>query len=341
MTKNWGRWGDDDQIGTLNLLSPEQVLRCCAEYVRTGEVIPLAHQISASATPNFPPRGGPVHLMAVDGAAYTAGAKATGGCEMADDWIFMPTQTGTHIDALAHVWDEAKLYNGFSRDEVRSTSGAKVCSVASIPPIVGRGVLIDVAQGAGIDRLPGDTRITGDMLEAAARGDRHASWSPATSCCCAPAGCRCGGRTRRRSASTVPGIDHSGGEFLADHDVAAIGADNQSVEAVPWDAPRHPRAAPVHLRVMRDCGIHLFELMNLERLAEPGDQPVPVRRHRAADQGRGRLADGARRHPLTRARPRPGPDRAGGAPRGPTPSGRPGEERHDRFPPQRGRSRVP
>ena len=272
MTKNWGRWGEQDQIGTLNLLSPEQVRRCCAEYVRTGEVIPLAHQISATATPNFPPRGGPVHLMAVDGAAYTAGAVATSGCEMADDWIFMPTQTGTHVDALAHVWDEAKLYNGFSRDQIRTTSGAKVCSVASIPPIVGRGVLIDVARAAGVDRLPGDTRITGDMLEQqlVAAG---VELEPGDIVLLRTGWMSMWREDPETFREFCPGIDYSGGEFLADHDVAAIGADNQSVEAVPWDVQGTRRAAPVHLRVMRDCGIHLFELMNLEQLADRATVP--------------------------------------------------------------------
>jgi kynurenine formamidase len=267
MTKNWGRWGDKDQIGTLNLLSADQVLRCCTEYVKTGRTIPLAHLISTSSTPNFPPRGGPVHLMAVDGATYSAGSVAKSGCEMSDDWIFMPTQTGTHLDALAHVWDDARLYNGFSRDLVRTTGGAKVCSVSSVPPLVGRGVLLDIAKSEGVARLPGDYRITGAKL-AQVIEEQELRIEPGDIVLLRTGWMSMWREDPEQFREFCPGIDRTGGAFLADLDVAAIGADNQSVEAVPWDVIGTRQAAPVHLEVMRDCGIHFMELMNLDELAE-------------------------------------------------------------------------
>lgn len=272
MTKNWGRWGDTDEIGTLNLLSEQTVLRCVTEYVRRGRVIPLAIPLSARDSPNFPPRGAPVHLMAVDGAAYTAGAKAAAGCEMADDWIFMPSQSGTHLDALAHVWDEAKLYNGHSRDEIRSTSGARRCGISTVPPIVGRGVLVDIAGHRGVDRLPGDTRIGADEVTAVLDASGQ-TLEPGDIVLLRTGWMSMWKEDQNTFREFCPGIDRTAAELFADRDVALIGADNQSVEAVPWDAVGTRRAAPVHLQLMRDAGIHLMEMMNLEQLATEVDGP--------------------------------------------------------------------
>src|SRR5258708_7580587 len=90
--RNWGRWGDDAQLGAANHLSPETV-RAAAGLVRSGRVFSLALPIRDRSTPVLPGRPSPQHFMRLDGGDYAAGFTRKGGFQSVDDVIMMPTHS--------------------------------------------------------------------------------------------------------------------------------------------------------------------------------------------------------------------------------------------------------
>src|SRR5215467_7442599 len=152
---SWGRWGDGDELGALNLLGAEQVRRGMAA-VRDGVVVPLAAPIVAGRGFGVAGRPAPVHYMARDGGDYVAGRGEQGGFGYADDVVMLPTHGATHVDALSHVWREGRMYNGYPATDV-SSRGARRLGVHNIRPIVTRGVFVDSA--------PGGYRDAGDRID--------------------------------------------------------------------------------------------------------------------------------------------------------------------------------
>ncbi|MDQ6923860.1 MAG: cyclase family protein, partial [Pseudomonadota bacterium] len=143
----WGRWGGDDERGALNYIGAHEVVRA-TRLVKDGKVIPLAQPLSAR-TPVPGHRGSMMHFMQRDGGDYAAGGKRPGGFQFAEDTVVMPLQFGTHIDALCHAWHDDRLYNGFSSNGTRSTTGAARCGIEKMGPIVARGVLLNVMDDSG------------------------------------------------------------------------------------------------------------------------------------------------------------------------------------------------
>ena len=159
---NWGRWGGDDQIGTLNFMTPQTTLAAVA-LIRTGRVVPFAREIS-STTPNL-------RDVTYKMKRYDDPLPEESGCI---DEIGM-TYHGfavTHVDALCHIFTpEGKqgMYNGYSVEEV-TEGGAQRLGIEKIGEIgiVGRGVLLDVAEVRGGPLEVGSV-IRPDDLEAAER----------------------------------------------------------------------------------------------------------------------------------------------------------------------------
>ncbi|MGH9202848.1 MAG: cyclase family protein [Vicinamibacterales bacterium] len=166
MPKNWGRWGKEDEIGSINFLTAAEVVRG-SRAVRSGKVFTLGVPVARKeGDPIYPGRGQPVKTMAMDKGFYLndAGPQFPGGLEYADDVIFMYVQGTTQYDALGHVWYDDKLYNGY--DAKTTIAGLKKCSIEPIARhgVVGRGVLLDVARYHGVDHLAANQQITLDDL---------------------------------------------------------------------------------------------------------------------------------------------------------------------------------
>lgn len=259
----WGRWGADDEAGALNLIRPEQVKRA-AGLVRTGQVVRLA-QLLSHRTPVPRHRAGLQHFMGRDGGDYAAGAKRPGGFQFAEDTVVMPLHIGTHIDALCHAWCDGRLFNNYREDTMRSTSGATRLGIEKMPPAVTRGVLLDLValRGRPLQAAEVVTRADLQACLAAARlqlepGDAvllHTGWLAAQE------------GAADVDFNTEPGIDLEAGLWLAQQDVALIGADNYAVEVLPF-APG--TVFPVHQCVIRDFGIPLLEGVQLEPLVRTG-----------------------------------------------------------------------
>ena len=163
--RNWGRWGDDDEIGTLNFITAEKVAEA-ASLVRHGKVFPLGVDFGSSGPQGaFHYRHNPIHMMTVDGgdantlaeygpigcrtrsAEQLSGYSEDGPFRFNDDLIIMPLQAATQWDALSHVYYEDTLYNGFPASSVTSL-GAFHCGIdkVDVKGITSRGVLLDLVR---------------------------------------------------------------------------------------------------------------------------------------------------------------------------------------------------
>jgi len=258
----WGKWGSDDERGALNQIGVEEVKRALG-LVRNAKVMSLAQPLSPQ-TPVPGHRAPMQHFMGRDGGDYAAGGKRPGGFQFAEDTVIMAMHFGTHIDALCHAWHDDRLYNGFSSNGTRSTTGAARCGIEKMGPIVARGVLLNVMDDSG-KALTKGVPVTRARLEAAAagagvtveRGDVvliRTGWIETM-------------LTDPHYYDGEPGIDIGAARWLADAGVAVIGCDNFAVEAIPFPSGE---VFPVHQLVIRGYGIALLEGLVLAPLAAAG-----------------------------------------------------------------------
>ena len=262
--RNWGRWGDDDEIGTLNLIT-DDVVKAAAKEIITGKRIALGLPLDENGPQSgaIPGRDNPVREMIMVDMALTGDPS---NFTTSDDKVAMGIQAGTHWDALAHVSYEGNLYNGVKSSEAISAAGAAKMGIDKITTIVGRGVLLDVAKAKGVDRIDGNYPLTAADLDAACElgkvevrsgdivlirtgqmqlflaGDREAYGTP----CSGP------------SLQTV--------EWFHSHDVAAVATDNIVFECFPSE--REDAMLPVHLLHLVDMGMTQGQNWNLEELAK-------------------------------------------------------------------------
>ena len=258
----WRRWGDDDELGALNLIGPAEVMAALA-LPRQGRILSLAQPISeAMMAPGHRPR--PAHFMGRDGGDYAAGGRRPFGFQFAEDTLFLPLHVGTHIDCLCHVWYGDQLYNGASGNTVRSTGAAR-SGAETLGPIVTRGVLLDCVAVKGAPFDDGETIGADILAKAIARagvtlraGDAvliRTGWLERNT------------GNRAPDFFREPGIDLEAGLMLARADVALVGADNYAIEVLPFP---EGTLFPVHMRLMRDYGIPLLEGLVLDTIAAAG-----------------------------------------------------------------------
>lgn len=163
--RNWGRWGDDDERGTANLIDAAATQRGAAA-VRSGRPFDLTVPLSADS----PQKGGapgrfhPLHWQITINETYMGNVD---DAHFNDDVVSMPLAGGTHLDGLAHVSYSGKLYNGFDASTVTASTGATKVGADKIGPVITRGVLLDVAKVKGVERLEVGYAITAEDLDAA------------------------------------------------------------------------------------------------------------------------------------------------------------------------------
>jgi len=163
--KNRGKWGSNDEIGTLNHTRPEDIV-AAARLVKKGKVISLALNFDNSgpqgAKSKYPAMGriNPVHTMLRTGTDAYSGVLDHRGIRAADDMVVMPLQCGTQWDGLGHVFYENSMWNGYDCREVTS-SGAQKCGIEKTKArMVGRGVFLDVPRAQGKKYLDDGYAIT-------------------------------------------------------------------------------------------------------------------------------------------------------------------------------------
>lgn len=172
--KNWGKWGPDDEIGTLNYTQPEDIV-AAAQLVKKGKVISLALNFDNNgpqgAKTKYPVLGriNPLHVMLRTGTDAYSGVLDKRGIRAADDMVVMPLQCGTQWDGLGHVFYENYMWNGYDCREVSSFGAAKCGIEKTKNKLVGRGVFLDVPRALGKAELEDGYAITNDDLDKTAK----------------------------------------------------------------------------------------------------------------------------------------------------------------------------
>lgn len=252
---NWGRWGPEDELGMLNLLTPDRVLDA-VRLVKTGKVYNLAVPLEKDG-PQFPT------FHKTWRVTYYRNDPSPGGGGVADDVVMMETHSGTHLDALGHFWQDGLMWNGRSAAEV-SSAGLGWAGIHKVSSLIGRGVMLDMAAFQGVEHLQlGEVVTAQDMAACAeAQGVRilpgdilliHTGWS------------RVFERNRALWERGEPGPDPSCGQWLKANDIVALGADNPAVEA--RQAIPSGGGLSLHIVALRDLGIYLIENVHLAELA--------------------------------------------------------------------------
>ena len=239
--RNWGRWGRDDQVGAINLITPEK-RAAAAALVRTGRTVSLSRV--------FEP---PQHFI------QKSSLGPGGGYVMDYLGFIYHGSTVTHVDALCHIWDDDGIWQGRDPDVEITTQGAQFGDITHWSGgIITRGVLIDVPRHRGTPHVSIDEPVQGSEIEAIARaqgvsveaGDAllvHSGWGAYM------ASGDDGSRGR-------PGLHPSCAEFIRDHDVALLGWDLMDARPagdLPW---------PVH-GVLFNFGVALLDNALLEPVA--------------------------------------------------------------------------
>ena len=168
--KNWGRWGKDDQVGTLNHVTPEDVVKA-ASLIRTGKIFALGIPLDGNGPQNglFGGRFNPIHQMLATGTDAIAGRQDWNRIRYADDTLMLCVQGATHWDALGHIFYEDKGYNGHDAKLIDS-KGLNVLGIEhSKNKMVGRGVLLDIARFRGVKWMADGESISNDELDKCAK----------------------------------------------------------------------------------------------------------------------------------------------------------------------------
>ena len=228
---NWGRWGADDERGTLNMLTDAHVGQATRIPTR-GKVYSLGAPVG---------RDGPIGLRNTTHhyMSRILNDPSPGGTGSADDVLVTHCHASTHLDGLCHIWYDSQLYNGHSASEV-TPGGALRCGVQNVDWIITRGVLLDIAALKGVTRLENDYAVTGDDLDGAAKA-RGVDIRPGDVVLF-----RTGWYSRYLEGTAdlrgdYPGLSASAAEWITAHDLCAIGADNVAVEI--WPPAKTRRAA--------------------------------------------------------------------------------------------------
>ncbi|MBL6958616.1 MAG: cyclase family protein [Rhodospirillales bacterium] len=271
--KNWGRWGDDDEKGTLNFVGPEEI-KAAAGLVKRGK----AFSLGLNFDNNGPQKGlwgkrfNPIHTMLATGTDAIAGVQDEGGIRYADDMVSLPLQCGTQWDALGHIFYDDKMWNGYDAKLV-DVNGAQKNGIEKVKDqMIGRGVLLDVARHVGVDSLDEGDAITNEDLDATAaaqgveikRGDFVIV--------------RTGMMEQRLAAGDwggyaggdAPGLAFETAEWIFEKEIAAICCDTWGCEVRPNETDDAQQ--PWHWVVIPMIGITMGEIFNLKELADDCDE---------------------------------------------------------------------
>ncbi|MEW6122958.1 MAG: cyclase family protein [Pseudomonadota bacterium] len=267
---NWGRWGADDQIGTLNNISPEDVINA-GKLIKRGKVFALGLSLKEPIQSGlFGGRWNPIHTMLATGTDAAAGIQDNPApyLRYADDAINMPCQASTQWDALAHIFLDDKMYNGFDATLV-DVKGAKKLGIENVrDKMVGRGVLLDVARFKGVSSLADGYAITNKDLDdtAAAQGVEIRKGDFVIVRTGHQERCLAKGDWSGYAGGAAPGLAFETCYWIREHDIAAICADTWGCEVRPNETDEANQ--PWHWVVIPAIGISMGEIFYVKELAE-------------------------------------------------------------------------
>ena len=267
---NWGRWGSEDEIGTLNFVSAEMVIDA-SKLIRRGQVFGLGIPLDGNGPQRglFGGRWNPIHTMLVTGTDAIAGTlDETARIRYADDALNMPVQAATHWDSVGHVFYGDSMYNGFPAKLVDS-GGVHRCGIEHTRDrMVGRGVLLDVARWKKLPWLEDGYGISNDDLEATAdaqgveirQGDFVIIRTGQMERCLAEK--EWGGF----AGGDAPGVKFENCYWSHGKEIAAICSDTWGVEVRPNETDEVMQ--PWHWVVIPAMGLTMGEMFYVKELAE-------------------------------------------------------------------------
>ena len=257
------RYGKDDTLGAVNLLSADKVKQA-AKLVTTGKT----YSLGVETGPDTPAYGVRKYNMTIlqlsDGSGATLGSnRATGN----DDLLYTFVGIGTQLDGLGHMGIDHRYYNGLHASEFVATGGLTKLGTEKVPPIVTRGVLLDMTKHFGKDVLPEGTAFNRKEIDAVAKaqgvsigeGDVvlfHTGWQSLV------------GQDDARFMTAEPGLGLGGAKYLAGLGVVAIGADTWGLEVIPFE--NDAQVFPVHPELLAKNGVYILENIDTRELAADG-----------------------------------------------------------------------
>jgi len=266
--KNWGRWGPEDEVGTLNLVTPQHIVEA-ARLVRTGKVFPLGIPIDHTGPQRSRPdskRFNPIHTMVRTGLDFPGPEPPL--MQGTDDIITMPLQGATQWDGLGHFLFRGHMYNGRPYTMVNSDGAVKNGIEKISRKVIGRGVLLDIPRHRGVPWLKGGEAVQAPELDACAakQGVQVRDGDFLLVRTGNIAMCRAQGGWGDYSGGPRPGLGITVIPWLHEKRVASVAVDNYGVEVHPSDVPglrvhMHPICIPL-------MGLLMGEIFDLEELAE-------------------------------------------------------------------------
>jgi kynurenine formamidase len=253
------KWGPNDEIGAANYMTPELIVKA-AQLVKTGKTYALGIETNTK-TPAFPPRSFKITIVQ-PGQAGIPGlgpSKTTYNDDIIDGWVGI----GSQIDGLGHIGIEYVYYNGVKHADFADATGLKKYGAEKIPPIVARGVLLDMAAHFGTDIVKEGTAFNTKEIEAVAKkqgveirqGDVvlfHTGWTSLI------------GKDDKRYNTCEPGLGVDGAKYLVGKGVVAVGADTWGLEVLPFESKN---IFEVHQILLPMNGTYILENMNTAALA--------------------------------------------------------------------------
>lgn len=259
--KNWGRWGSDDELGTLNLITSAQIAAAASEtrgiVVSCGRVLPVVPAVD-NPTPAQ-------HMMVIAGDCLDA--TGVPGLETALDYIGVAFHgmAVSHLDALCHVFHNGLMYNGYPATDVKSIGATRNSVMSCSDGIVSRGILLDIPRLRGVAWLEPLDQVTVEELDAAAaaagvtveggdillvstgrdaRRAEYGAWDPIE--------------------IGLAGLAPECAYWIRDHDIAVLGSDGVS-DPLPNNDNGWPM--PLHMCGLVAMGLPLLDNLDLSRLA--------------------------------------------------------------------------
>jgi kynurenine formamidase len=278
--KGWGPWGKDDEVGSLNAMTPETI-RAALALVKQGKVYDLGVPYDAESFKW--PGHSPGVIMTYRGPE---GVRRQGDFKPANDKTINPHRIGWHscalfindnvatqIDGLGHITegDDNHWYNGFKEADWGGNFGIRKCDSTTIPPIITRGVMIDVAAFRKLDVLPPNYRITVNDLEGALK-EQNVSLKVGDTVMIRTGTCKYWGANgadhKKLGNHDSAGIDLAAARWLVEQKGAIlVGSDTTGLEWGPAPEDKDGGFIPVHRYLLIHQGVHVGELHNLEELA--------------------------------------------------------------------------
>jgi kynurenine formamidase len=258
------RWGPDDEIGAANYVSPEQVLMSI-KLVKKGQVHPLGILVDPKM-PAFPPRS--MSLLIVQPGQHN-GRHLTEdfGWDMSynDDQAQLWFGIGPQLDGLGHMGEAGLYYNCNKAADFIDIAGLKKLGTDKVPPLVGRGLMLDMAKHFGVETMSAGQAIGSSDIKAAAKaqgvqireGDVvlfHTGWTDNMLA-----------SKPREWVAGEPGLTNEAAAYMASLNPMAVGADTWGIEAVP--PIEGDKIFYGHVELLKKNGIYILETMNTGRLA--------------------------------------------------------------------------